>query len=118
MEAFLELEALGNINCFCQCALLDYIKVESIKSLKKKKSPQNSLAKPDQVINRLECCGGQVSAGIRENRGVLALSEGDSLHWNISGEESRTGAANTMLQREGLIVCWVSASKFTLADLC
>lgn len=88
------------------------------KELKKKKSPQNRLAKPDQVINRLECCGGQVSAGIRENRGVLALSEGDSLHWNISGEESRTGAANTMLQGEGLIVCRVSASKFALPDLC
>ena len=28
------------------------------------------------------------------------LSEGDSLHWNISGEENRTGVVNTLLQRE------------------
>lgn len=82
-----------------------------------KKTPQNGFTKPDQIINRLEWCGGQVSAGIHENRGVLALLEGDSLHWNISGEENRTGVVNTLLQREGLLVCQVSASKFAVTDL-
>lgn len=55
---------------------------------KKKNAPQNGLTEPDQVINRLECCGGQVSAGVRENRGVLALLESDSFHWNISGRRT------------------------------
>lgn len=44
------------------------------------------------------------------------MSGGDSWHWNIPGEESRTGVVNALLRREGLLVPQVSAS--SLSQIC
>jgi len=101
MKALLELEALVSTNC--RCALLGYIKVESIKELKKRMPPKWAhWARPShKQIRMLWRSGFSWCSWKQGSSGIVG-------EWFISleyfREENHTGVGSTNLQREGSCV--------------